>query len=1039
MRTGNNSDSVTPDRHASMWESTTHHTANAFPFVPVHEQIHQQAMKHPNKAAVICSGKRMSFRELDEQSDTIATELIRKQAGRDDLVAVLFEREATAYVAEIAVLKSSAGFMPFVPEFPDDRIDYCMKDSGSRLLLTTRKLKETRHFHEANYEVIAVEDLLENGEPECQDSSFPKVSGNDLAYCIYTSGTTGRPKGVLIEHRNIANFVSKNEKSIDIMYFAKPGRISLALAAFSFDFSLEEALVPLCSGNTVVLATTEQIHDPIRFADLVIQTGVDTMACTPTYLCGLLSVRESREALRQIKLFHLGGEAFPKRLYSRLRELSRDSVIMNVYGPTECTIISSASVVTDDEEITVGKPRANTQFFVLDALGNELPVGQKGELIICGDQVGRGYIGQSDPDGAFFSYRGMPAYHTGDLAVWTDTGEIRILGRIDSQVKLRGYRIELNEIEAVMSEYPAIHSAVAALKRQSGAVCLVGYYMAAEAVDSLLLKRHLRSKLPDYMIPNVFMRIEELPFSINGKIDREALPEPCIDERKARYIPPESEREKKLCLAMEKVLHRAGHSVGLMDDFFDLAGDSISAMELLEEADIEGLEYADIFNFRTPAEILGELKRRETERQPADMDRIERDARLASHRLTPVQRELMDVQRMVPRGATVSSIRFLMRLGDAVDAERFCQALNTVLAHHPGFAMKFILDADQKTMQRYDPLLIPKVTIHELLPEEEDALADTLIRPFDELLGHSLCRVNLFRGREGLYFFMDVHHMLADGFSQRPFFRNIVDAYDGRKLKKDRYLALLALEEQRALEGQYEADKAYLLRRYAGYDWCVTPFVKDPASDERGGTFCRHLRFTEGQLREAAERLSVSFSVMHIASILLAMYHMTGKRDVMAFWTFHDRPTKEAEDAVGMLMKTLPVGVHMNEIQSLQELLLSVREQVVSGVAHSAYSYLLEQVFSRRIVWIESNHQIHMDDSEFDVFAPEQIELHNAYTDTADNVMLAFIYDNARRKDTFDFVLDHGGKGVKAADVERLHREIYEILEAIVLDETIRL
>jgi len=159
----------------------------------------------------------------------------------------------------------------------------------------------------------------------------------------------------------------------------------------------------------------------------------------------------------------------------------------------------------------------------------------------------------------------------------------------------------------------------------------------------------------------------------------------------------------------------------------------------------------------------------------------------------------------------------------------------------------------------------------------------------------------------------------------------------------------------------------------------------------------------------------------------------------MAFWTFHNRPTKETEDMVGMLMKTLPVGCHMNDISSLEELLLSVREQVVSGVAHSAYSYLVEQVFSPGLVWIESNHQIHMDCPEMDVFDPEYIELHNAYTSTADNAMLAIIADHADQKDTFDFVLDYGGKGIKAADVERLHREIYEILEAIVLDETVSL
>jgi len=1012
-------------------------TAVQFPFIPVHEQIRRQAEKNPDKTAVICSGEKLSFRELDRLSDRIAAGLIRKKAGKNDLVAVLFEREASAYAAEIAVLKSGAGFIPLIPEYPDDRIDYCMKDSGSRLLLTTEKLRKTRLFREAGYEAVTVEELLEQESAALRDRSFPQVSEGDLAYCIYTSGTTGRPKGVLIEHRNIANYVNRNGKSVDVMHFAAPGRVSLAVAPFSFDFSLEEELVPLCSGNTVVLATDEQIHDPVKFADMVIRTGADAVACTPTYLLGLLAVQESREALKRIRLFHIGAEAFPKRLFSMLRELRKDSTVMNVYGPTECTIISSASVVTGDEEITVGRPRANMQYFILDPAGKELPAGRKGELIICGSQVGRGYVGRNDAENAFFTYRGRPAYHTGDLASWTHSGEILLHGRIDNQIKLRGYRIELSEIESVMAESPEILSAAVAVKETEGAKYLVGYYTAPKAVDTLLLKSRLREKLPDYMVPNVFIRIGKMPVSENGKLDRDALPEPDGRELQVRYIPPVTEKEKQLCLAFEKVLHRPAHSVGLMDDFFNLAGDSVSAMELLAEAEIDGLTYTDIFTYRTPAEILGELNRKAAGQPMADIVRAERDAELVPHRLTPVQSELMDVQLMVPRGATVSSIRFLMRLNDTVDGNRFREALNRVLAHHPGFAVKFFRDADGRFMQQYDPLLIPEAGIREVSSREEDALAGTLVRPFDRLENHSLCRVNLFRGKKGLYFFMDIHHLLADGLSIRPFFRNLADAYHGKELKADYYLALLSMEEENMLSGQYEADKEYYLRRYGGYDWCIMPFTADPACSERGAVCRRPLRFNAGQVRKAAERLSVSFSVMHIASILLAMYHYTGKKDVMAFWTFHNRRTKAAEDAVGMFIKTLPVGCHLNEIQSVGEMLLSVKEQVVSGIAHSAYSYVVEEVFSRRIPWIESNIQLNLENPEMDCFAPEEIGLHNAYTDAADNVMLAVIDENGPRKERLEIEFTRLGDGMRAAEVERLHRDISEILEAIVLDEPV--
>lgn len=1005
------------------------------PFVPVHEQIRRQAAAYPEKTAVICSGKSMSYKELDELSDSLALALIKKKVGRNELVAVLFEREPTAYAAEIAVLKAGAGFMPFIPEFPDDRIDYCMKDSGSRLLLTTKKIKDARFSRETGYEVITVEELLEEERQSDCDIPFPTVSESDLAYCIYTSGTTGRPKGVLIEHRNIANYVNRNEKSPEVMYLAEPGRISLALAAFSFDFSLEEALVPLCSGNTVVIATSEQIHEPVKFADMVIQTGADAIMCTPTYLCGLLSVYESREALKRIKLFHIGAEMFPKRLYPLLRELRKDSVIMNVYGPTECTVISSSSVLTDDDVITVGKPRANVRFYIIDRSGNEQPTGQKGELIIGGAQVGRGYVGQSDRDGAFFTYKGKPAYHTGDLAEWTKNGEVLICGRSDDQIKLRGYRIELAEIEAIMSEYPGILSAAVALKSKGESVYLAGYYTAAATVDKLSLKRHLKAKLPDYMIPNVFMKLDKMPISINGKTDRNALPEPDGSELNTQYIPPETENEKKLCIAFEKALRRPEHSIGLTDDFFDLSGDSISAMELLAEADIDGLTYADIFTFRTPADILRELDKRAAAQQITDLDELEKEARLVPHLLTSVQRELMDVQLTVPNGATVSSIRFLMRLDDNVNAERFSDALNRALANHPGFAVRFFRDADGKLWQRYDPGLIPKAEICDISPEMEDALAETLIRPFDKLMDHSLCRVQLFHGEKGLYFFIDVHHLLADGMSLAPLFRDITDGYNSKDLKKDHWFALLAAEEKRLLAGQYEADKAYLLNRYGGYDWCIMPFVSCPDCKENGAVFTDHLRFTAGQLKEASERLSVSFSVMHIAAILLAMYHYTGKSDVMAFWTFHNRQTKGAEDAVGMFIKTLPVGCHINELHSVKDLLLSVKEQVVAGVTHSAYSYLTEQVYSRRIVWIESNIQVVLEEPDLEIFAPEYIELKNNYPDTANNVILATITGNERKNGGYDMTFDHSGKGIRATDMECFHNEVVKTLESIVLDE----
>lgn len=304
-------------------------TELAFPFVPVSEQIHAHALRSPDQIAVICRGKALSYGELECLSNRVANLLIKKGVGRDVLAGVLMERTELAYVAEQGVLKAHGAFLPFTVSYPDERILFSMEDASAAILLTSRKLIEERPaLSECSFEVLALEDILETQT----DDTYPSAEGiasGDLAYCIYTSGSTGRPKGVMIEQGNLANYVHRNEKSVEIMHYASPGRIALAMAAFSFDVSIVEQFVPLCNGNTVCLATTEEIHDPFLLAKTIIDNQVNGITCTPTFLSNIIGIPACAEALRQIDFFDVGSEAFPKNLYQKLRALREDSVIIN--------------------------------------------------------------------------------------------------------------------------------------------------------------------------------------------------------------------------------------------------------------------------------------------------------------------------------------------------------------------------------------------------------------------------------------------------------------------------------------------------------------------------------------------------------------------------------------------------------------------------------------------------------------------------------------------------------------------------------------
>lgn len=1008
-------------------------------FIPVHEQIHHQALRQPDKAAVLAAGKKLTFRELDRLSSFLAGVLQAKGAGSGRLIGVLFDREIWAYVAEIAILKAGAAFLPFIPEYPDDRIEFCLEDGACPLLLTTARQMKGRGLAGKSDTVLTLEEAfgvssLDKVNPDAYTAEDPAVSvrPGDLAYCIYTSGSTGRPKGVMIEHRNIANYVHRNEKSIEIMHYAAPGRVNLALASFSFDVSVVEEFVPLCNGNTVVMATEAEIHDPVSFARLVKETGADGITCTPTYLLSLLEIPESRDALRGFTFFDIGAEAFPRQLYDRLRELRQDSVILNVYGPTECTMGCAAALMAGEERVTVGAPIANTRFYVADTFGGELPVGLKGELIICGEQVGRGYVNLPEKTAAaFFTHEGLRAYHSGDLAAWTETGEIRIFGRIDNQIKLRGFRIELDEIEKVMTEFPGVSSSAAAVRKAGGSAYLAGYYTARESIDAGALKAFMREKLPEYMIPSVLTRLAEMPMTQNGKVDRNALPEPDLRELKAEYLPPETETEKKLCAAFARTLRLDGNQVGLQDDFFDLGGDSLRAMVVLADAQLDGLTAADIFHLRTPGAIARELEKRSG---LESLPEREAKARLVPHALSPLQQLMIDNQLFRPGSTMWNNMHFLARFPAEVDAERLCAAVNASLRNHPALSVAFYFDENSELRQKYVPGLLPEVKVRDILPETEDALADILLLPFHRILNASLCRANVFRGRKGCYLFMDISNLLMDGGSLGVVIGDIANAYFGREMKPDYYFAMLSEAEKRAAEGSVERDRAWFTGRYGDLEdnWCHIPEPDHTSTNINLAERMKRLRFNGKQVAEAEEYWGVSHSVMAVSAALIALSRFTGKKHVMVNWIFNNRLSPEAENTVGMLIRDLPAAIRMEEVSSMRGLLQSVKEQVAEGIAHCSWDFMAETSAAFLNECMEVDLQLGINGDELDELPHELIELNDDFS--AAGTMLALdLLENEFGDGGFDSEMEYAEGLYDRERIEAFHDLYVRILEALIL------
>lgn len=583
----------------------------------VHELFMEQVQKTPDAVAVIFEEKGISYRKLDEMSNVLAHLLIDKGVGRGDIVPIIAKRNWHILVAMLGVLKSGAGYMPVAPDYPKDRVQFIINEAGSRIGCVLGYEEKLEGIELLNLDELS----LENAEEKQKLPVENRNEAGDICYVIFTSGSTGVPKGVMIKHSNVVNYSHNNNNNNVCHAVIKDGyRKIISVTNIVFDIFVTESILPLLNGMTVYLTSDDEVFRQSAINRIITKNGIEVLQTTPTKIKGYLSDSTQKEYLSTLKVIILGGEAMTTGLYEELRKQT-EAQIFNIYGPAETTVWSSNAKV-ENHTVTIGRPIANTQIYILDRHGKPVPVGVPGELCIAGEGVGLGYLNRPDlteerfvenPFATEENGHGKIMYHTGDLAAWRENGEIEYLGRIDTQVKIRGLRIELGEIESVMAEFPGIRMCAVTDKRdKEGRQYLAGYYtvdsMGDVKIEEKELRKYLLSKLPRYMVPNYFMCLPEMPMTPSGKTDRKNLPVPEeVFSDLEEYIEPVTDLEKTLCNIMEEVLDY--RPIGLLHDFFSFGGDSLKAMEFMAIAEDRGvkLKLQDIFDYPTVRELIKNL------------------------------------------------------------------------------------------------------------------------------------------------------------------------------------------------------------------------------------------------------------------------------------------------------------------------------------------------------------------------------------------------------------------------------------------------
>lgn len=564
----------------------------------ISELFEKQVEKTSDTTALIFEDISFTYRELNEKANQLAHYLRSNGIKNGNIVGIMLNRSPELIISMLAILKSGAAYLPIDPTYPENRINYIISDSNIDTLITSSNLNN--EFIEVNNTITADltnTDIFSNNNTEnLSNINIPE----DTAYVIYTSGSTGNPKGVSISHKNVNNFIATVSRKINFL-----GNI-VSVTTFCFDIFVLESLLPLQIGQTVVLASDEEQNSPQKLNTLCMKYNVSMLQTTPSKM-SLLLYDTSLEFIKNLKVVMVGGEPFPSNLLELLKSIAT-AKIYNMYGPTETTVWSTIKELSNTDTITIGKPIGNTQVYILDSDNNLVPIGVPGSLYIGGDGVSKGYLHKPELTSEKFINNPFidndVIYNTGDLARWTTDGEIICLGRSDFQVKLRGLRIELEEIENNIENFPNISKAIVCIKTDSfGRQFICAYFTATTKVSVPKLRAFLNNYLPSYMIPSYYSQLSSFTYTPNGKIDRKKLPEPVFNTSSKELIAPSTETEKKLSEIFEKLLKISPISVD--DNFFEIGGDSLLALKLQIELLKLGfsIPFADIYKYNSVRQL----------------------------------------------------------------------------------------------------------------------------------------------------------------------------------------------------------------------------------------------------------------------------------------------------------------------------------------------------------------------------------------------------------------------------------------------------
>jgi len=953
---------------------------------PLTQLFEAQVDKTPDGIALVAGTEQLTYRELNARTNQLAHYLRHCRVEPENTVGIFMKPSLNMVVSILGILKAGGAYLPLDPSYPKDRLAYMIQDARVPIVVTQAKLLDNladlargSNLEARAPKVVCIDVEWQSVARESSENASDPATGANLAYVIYTSGSTGNPKGAAVHRQGFLNLLNWFVKEFEITATDR----TLLMTSLSFDLSQKNLFAPLLCGGELHLSPAG-VYDPRRVLDTVKSEQITWLNCTPSACYPLIDTCANFPGeLGPLRYLFLGGEPISvPRLWKWLQADQIQTRVVNTYGPTECTDVTSFAVLAEperfmEEAVPVGKPIHNSRLYVLDRGLGLLPAGFAGELCIGGKAVGRGYLNDAPrtaerfrPDP--FVDTGSRLYRTGDLARCRFDGNIEFGGRMDHQVKVRGFRVELGEIEAVLGKHPAVQGAVAhAVEDVSGIKRLVGYVVPRKSFDPAEVKSYLRGKLPEYMVPAVFVMLESLPLTSSGKVDRKALPGPngARAELAGEYAAPRTAVEEVLAGIWSAVL--GVEKVGIDDDFFELGGHSLLATQVVsrvQQAFAVELPLSRLFQAPTvadTAQFIDGARRTAARVATAPLIPVSRDMELP---VSFAQLRLWLFDQLAPN-SPLYNLGGALRLSGRLEVSSLSRALDAIIQRHEVLRTTFSA-VDGRPIQVIAPLTHLKLPEFDLsaLPEVErerevERLArEEALRPFNLSWG-PLFRVGLIKlGAEDHVVPLTIHHIVFDGWSMAIFVREFGLLYEaftqGRRSPLSELpvqYADFAVWQRQWLQGEVvEQQFAYWEKQLAG-----VPAVIDLPTDRQrtvtqsfrgaGEPITLSTGLTEG-LRALSRKEGATLFMTLLAALQTLLFRYTHQKDIVVGTPVAGRNRAEIEGLIGFFLNTLVLRGDLCGNPTFREFLAQVRETTLGAYMHQDFPFeqLVEKLQAHR-------------------------------------------------------------------------------------------